>query len=65
MAKDHGQTPLPFDPEYIIDEWRRFYDWCVLSRRRVELIEAVSCLGQKFSATFNAASALSTSSWWP
>jgi hypothetical protein len=53
-AKDHIPPTLPFDPEHIIDEWRRLYDWCVLSRKRVEMIEAISCLGQKFSATFNA-----------
>jgi hypothetical protein len=37
-----------------MDEWRRLYDWAVLSRRPTELIEAVSGLGQKFSATLSA-----------
>ena len=37
-----------------MDEWRRLYDWAVLSRKQAELIEAVSCLGQKFSGTLSA-----------
>jgi hypothetical protein len=37
-----------------MDEWRRLYDWAVLSRKQVELTEAVSCLGQKFSGTLSA-----------
>jgi hypothetical protein len=54
MAHDAQPATLPFDPEQVINEWRRFYDWAVLSRQGTDLIEAISCLGQKFSATLGA-----------
>jgi hypothetical protein len=54
MEREAGQSSLPFDPHQVIDEWRRFYDWAVLSRKHVEFVEAVSYLGQKFSSTFRA-----------
>ena len=37
-----------------MDEWRRFYDWAVLSRQKVENIDMISCLGQKFSGILSA-----------
>jgi hypothetical protein len=54
IPRAEGLPPLPFHPEQVMDEWRRLYDWAVLSRQQVELIEAVSCLGQKFSGTLSA-----------
>jgi hypothetical protein len=54
MEREAGQSSLPFDPHQVMDEWRRFYDWVVLSRKRAEFVEAVSYLGQKFSGTFKA-----------
>ena len=54
MGKASVPTTLNFDPEYVLDEWRRFYDWAVLTRQRVELVEAIGCLGQQFSAIFSA-----------
>jgi len=54
MAREHVSPTLTFDPEHVMNEWRRFYDWAVLLRKRTELIEAIGCLGQKFSATFSA-----------
>jgi hypothetical protein len=54
MEQEAGQPSLPFDPHQVIDAWRRFYDWAVLSRKRVEFVEAVSYFGQKFSSTFRA-----------
>jgi hypothetical protein len=43
-----------FDLERVMDEWRRLYDWAVLSRKNTALIEEVSLLGQQFSSTLNA-----------
>jgi hypothetical protein len=37
-----------------MDEWRRFYDWAVLSRQKVEHIDMISGLGQKFSGLLSA-----------
>ena len=54
MVQPTAPTPGNFDPEHVLDEWRRFYDWAVLSRKRAELVEAIGCLGQQFSATFSA-----------
>jgi hypothetical protein len=54
MAREHVPLTITFDPEHVMNEWRRFYDWAVLSRQRTETIEAIGCLGQKFSATFSA-----------
>jgi hypothetical protein len=54
MVQESVQTPFHFNPEHVIDEWRRFYDWAVLARKRVELVEAIGCLGQQFSAIFSA-----------
>jgi hypothetical protein len=54
MSRQEGPTSLKFDPELVMDEWRRFYDWAVLSRKRVEYIDMISCLGQKFSGTLSA-----------
>ena len=54
MECEAGQPAFPFDPHQVMDEWRRFYDWAVLSRKRVDFVEAVSHLGQKFSGTFRA-----------
>ncbi len=45
---------LAFDPERIMDEWRRFYDWAVLSRQRLQIIEEIGTLGQKFSSLLSA-----------
>jgi hypothetical protein len=53
-SRGDGQLLLPFNPEHVMDEWRRLYDWAVLSRKSAALIEAVSCLGQKFSGTLSA-----------
>lgn len=39
-----------FDLERVMDEWRRFYDWAVLSRKSTVFIEEVSFLGQQYSS---------------
>jgi hypothetical protein len=54
MGHESAPTTFNFDPEHVLDEWRRFYDWAVLSRKRVELVEAIGCLGQQFSALCSA-----------
>jgi hypothetical protein len=54
MNRKEGQKSLGFDPELVMDEWRRFYDWAVLSRKRAEYIDMISGLGQKFSGTLSA-----------
>jgi hypothetical protein len=54
MRRQEGATSLKFDPELVMDEWRRFYDWAVFSRKSVEYIDLISCLGQKFSGTLSA-----------
>ena len=54
MTRREAQTSLGFDPELVMDEWRRFYDWAVLSRKKVEYIDMISCLGQKFSGILSA-----------
>jgi hypothetical protein len=54
MSRQEGATSLKFDPDLVMVEWRRFYDWAVLSRKRVEYIDMISCLGQKFSGTLSA-----------
>lgn len=42
-----------FDHERIMDEWRRLYDWAVLSRKSMAFIEEVSFLGQRYSSVLN------------
>jgi hypothetical protein len=54
MSRKEGHTALSFAPEQVLDEWRRLYDWAVLSRQKTEHIEMISCLGQKFSGTLSA-----------
>jgi hypothetical protein len=54
MRKQDGHNTLTFDPQQVMDEWRRLYDWAVLSRKPAENIEMISCLGQKFSGTLSA-----------
>jgi hypothetical protein len=54
MSKQAGDITVPFDPQQVMDEWRRLYDWAVLSRKHAENIEIISCLGQKFSGTLSA-----------
>jgi hypothetical protein len=54
MGRKEGYTALSFDPQQVMDEWRRLYDWAVLSRQKTEYIEMISCLGQKFSGTLSA-----------
>jgi hypothetical protein len=54
MEPEAGLPSFPFDPHQVLDEWSRFYDWAVLSRKRAEFVEAVSYFGQKFSSTFRA-----------
>jgi hypothetical protein len=54
MRKQEGHNTLTFDPQQVMDEWRRLYDWAVLSRKPAENIEMISCLGQKFSGTLSA-----------
>jgi hypothetical protein len=54
MTRKEAQTSLGFDPDLVMGEWRRFYDWAVLSRRKVEYIDMISCLGQKFSGILSA-----------
>ena len=43
-----------FNPEHVMDDWRRLYDWAVLSRQSTALIEEVSFLGQQYSSLLNA-----------
>jgi hypothetical protein len=54
MSRQEGHNTLTFDPQQVMDEWRRLYDWAVLSRKHAESIEMISCLGQKFSGTLSA-----------
>jgi hypothetical protein len=54
MNKQAENITLTFDPKQVMDEWRRLYDWAVLSRKHAENIEMISCLGQKFSGILNA-----------
>jgi hypothetical protein len=54
MSRQEGSNTLTFDPQQVMDEWRRLYDWAVLSRKPAENIEMISCLGQKFSGTLSA-----------
>jgi hypothetical protein len=54
MSRHAGDTTLTFDPQQVMDEWRRLYDWAVLSRQHAENIEMITCLGQKFSGTLSA-----------
>ena len=54
MRKQEEHNTLTFDPQQVMDEWRRLYDWAVLSRKPAENIELISCLGQKFSGTLSA-----------
>jgi hypothetical protein len=54
MHKQAENITLAFDPKQVMDEWRRLYDWAVLSRKHAENIEMISCLGQKFSGILNA-----------
>jgi hypothetical protein len=42
-----------FNPEHVMDEWRRLYDWAVLSRKSTAFIEEVSLLGQQYSSILN------------
>lgn len=35
--------------EHNLDEWRRFHDWIVLSKGRLDLIEEIISLGHKYS----------------
>ena len=42
-----------FDPDRIMDEWRRLYDWTVISRQSTTFIEEVTLLGQQFSSLLN------------
>jgi hypothetical protein len=54
MSRHAGDNALTFDPQQVMDEWRRLYDWAVLSRKQAENIEMITCLGQKFSGTLSA-----------
>ena len=54
MSRKEAHTSFNFVPEQVMDEWRRLYDWAVLSRQKTEYIEMISCLGQKFSGTLSA-----------
>jgi hypothetical protein len=54
MSKQEGDITVTFNPKQVMDEWRRLYDWAVLSRKHAENIEMISCLGQKFSGILNA-----------
>jgi hypothetical protein len=54
MSRPQGHKSFSFDPDHVMDEWRRLYDWAVLSRKNAECIEMISCLGQKFSGTLSA-----------
>jgi hypothetical protein len=54
MIRKETQPSLGFDPALVMDEWRRFYDWAVLSRQKVEDIDMISGLGQKFSGVLSA-----------
>jgi hypothetical protein len=54
MSRKEAHTSLSFAPEQVMDEWRRLYDWAVLSRQKTEYIEMISGLGQKFSGTLSA-----------
>ncbi|GIX47646.1 MAG: hypothetical protein KatS3mg131_1857 [Candidatus Tectimicrobiota bacterium] len=47
-------TALPFDAEHVLEEWRRLYDWAVLSRQRLQVVEEIGLLGQQFSGLWNA-----------
>ena len=35
--------------EHNLDEWRRFHDWIVLTKGRLDLIEEIISLGHKYS----------------
>lgn len=48
-----AQFTQEFDPDHIMDEWRRLYDWAVFSRQSPAFIEEVSILGQQFSSLLN------------
>ena len=48
-----AQSTQTFDPDRIMDEWRRLYDWAVLSRQSTTFIEEVTLLGQQFSSLLN------------
>jgi len=36
--------------EHNLDEWRRFHDWIVLTKGKLDLIEEIISLGHKYSA---------------
>lgn len=35
--------------EHNLDEWRRFHDWIVLTKGKLDLIEEIISLGHKYS----------------
>jgi hypothetical protein len=39
--------------EHNLDEWRRFHDWMVLTKGRLDLIEEIISLGHKYSGLFS------------
>jgi hypothetical protein len=46
------RTPTPiaqFALEHNLDEWRRFHDWIVLTKGKLDLIEEIISLGHKYS----------------